>query len=89
MFKRTTLAELEEVKQYGQCSGVIARQTMYTSRNSEACSRNHCCHGNAISVTYSECVCLYPFKQEKKLMRPIVLSSAARLAAEKIFHIVS
>ena len=29
---------------------------MYASRNSAACSRNHCCRGKTIRITYSECV---------------------------------
>ena len=31
-------------------------QCMY-KRNIEARSRNHCCSGKTISITYSECVC--------------------------------
>jgi hypothetical protein len=29
---------------------------MYVERNSEARSRNHCCRGKAINITYSECL---------------------------------
>jgi hypothetical protein len=30
--------------------------SMYVQRNIKARYRNHCCRGNAISITYSECV---------------------------------
>jgi hypothetical protein len=35
---------------------------MYVQRNNEARSPNHCCSGNAINITYSECVLIasYP-----------------------------
>ena len=48
----------------------------------EARSRNHCCRGEAISITYSECVCssLAIVIQHAKRMRCIVLSSVAWLA---------
>jgi len=32
------------------------RQIMHVHHNIDARSRNHCCCGKAISVTYSECV---------------------------------
>ena len=31
---------------------------MYVQRNTQARSCNHCCGGKAVSITYSECVCL-------------------------------
>jgi len=34
------------------------RQASYVLGNTVARSCNHCCSGQAISVTYSECVCL-------------------------------
>jgi hypothetical protein len=34
-----------------------ARQAMYICRTIEARSRNHCCSGKAINITYSQCVC--------------------------------
>ena len=34
------------------------RQEMYSQRNTEARSCNHCCSGKAPSITYSECVCV-------------------------------
>jgi hypothetical protein len=37
---------------------VLTRQAMHIKRNIEARSHNHFCSGKAISITYSECVCL-------------------------------
>ena len=34
----------------------ITGQAMYVRRNNEGRSRNHCCDGKTISITYSECV---------------------------------
>ena len=31
---------------------------MYVQSNSQACSRNHCCRGNVMNITYFS-VCLY------------------------------
>jgi hypothetical protein len=37
----------------------LTRQAMYVQCNMEALSRNHCCSGKAISITYvSVCACL-------------------------------
>jgi hypothetical protein len=49
-------------------------------RNIEARSRNHCCRGKAISITYSECVSVALVIQNAKRMRRIILSSVACLA---------
>jgi hypothetical protein len=32
------------------------RQAMYVKRNNEARSYFHCCHGEVLSITHSECV---------------------------------
>jgi hypothetical protein len=54
---------------------------MYVQRNIEARSRNHCCCGKAISITYSECVFILALViQHAKRMRRIILSSVAFLA---------
>jgi hypothetical protein len=45
----------------------------------EARSRNHCCRGKAISITYSECVYVALVIQHAKRMRRIILSSVACL----------
>jgi hypothetical protein len=42
---------------------------MYVQRNIEARSRNHCCRGKAISITYFECVSLALVTQHAKLIR--------------------
>jgi hypothetical protein len=55
-------------------------QAMYVQRNTEARSRNQCCRGKAINVTYSECVSVALVIQHAKGMRCIILSSVACLA---------
>jgi hypothetical protein len=55
------------------------RQCMY-KRNIETRSCNYCCLGEAISVTYSECVSVALVIQHTKSMRRIILSSVACLA---------
>lgn len=32
---------------------------MFGKRNNDARWRNHCCSRKAVSITYSECVCVY------------------------------
>jgi hypothetical protein len=49
-------------------------------RNIEARSRNNCCRGKAINITYSECVSAALVTQHAKRMRRIILSSVACLA---------
>jgi hypothetical protein len=46
-------------------------------RNIEARSRNQCCRGKAISITYSEFVSVALVIQHAKRMRRIILSSVA------------
>jgi hypothetical protein len=43
----------------------------------ETRSCNHCCHGEAISIAYSECVFVALGIQQAMRMRPVVLSSGA------------
>ena len=57
----------------------VDRQCTY-KRKTEARSRNHCCRGKAISITYSECVSVALVIQHAKRMHRIVLSSVACLA---------
>jgi hypothetical protein len=45
--------------------------------NIEALSRNHCCHGKAISITSSECVSVALVIQHAKRMHHVILSSVA------------
>jgi hypothetical protein len=54
-------------------------QNTNKTRNIEARSRNHCCHGKAVSITYSECVCVALVFQHAKHMRSIILPSVACL----------
>jgi len=46
-------------------------------RNIEVRSRNHCCRGNAVSVTYTEAVIVALVNQHAKFRRHIILSSLA------------
>ena len=39
------------------------------------CSRNHCCRGKTLRITYSECVALALVIQHANRMRRIILSS--------------
>jgi hypothetical protein len=55
------------------------RQCTYKC-NIEARSRNHCCRGKAISITYSKYVSVALVIQHVKRMRRIILSSVACLA---------
>ena len=54
-------------------------QCTYKS-NTQVRSRNHCCRGKAISITYSKCVTVSLVIQHAKRMRSIMLSSVACLA---------
>jgi len=55
------------------------RQTMYVQPNMEARSRNHCCRGRAISITYSECEFVILVIHHALSMRRIILPSVAYL----------
>jgi hypothetical protein len=48
-------------------------------RNIEGSSRNHCCHGKAISIMHSECLSVALFIQFAMRMRRIILPSVACL----------
>ena len=51
--------------------------------NTEPGSRNHCRRGEAINVTYSECICiLAPIMRQAKRIRRVILSSVACLFVE-------
>jgi hypothetical protein len=53
---------------------------MYIQRNIEARSRNRCCHGKAINITYSKCVSVVLIIKHATRMRRIILPSVACLA---------
>jgi hypothetical protein len=57
----------------------------YVLHNIEARSRNHCCSGKAVSITYSECVSVALAIQHAKRMRRIILPSVACLAVPYFF----
>ena len=46
-------------------------------RRTEGRSRNHCCHGKALRITYSECVYVGLFIQHAYRMHRIILTSGA------------
>jgi hypothetical protein len=56
------------------------RQCTY-ERSIETRSRNHCCRGKAISITYSECVSVALVFQRAKRVRRIIVMSVASMAA--------
>ena len=59
---------------------------MYYKCNIKARSRNHCCRGTAISITYSECVSVVLFIQNAKRMRRIILLSVTCPAVPYFTH---
>jgi hypothetical protein len=60
---------------------------MYYKRNIGARSRNHCCRGKAVSVTYPECESVALVIQHAKRMRCIILSSVACLTIPFFFSV--
>jgi hypothetical protein len=55
----------------------------------EARSRNHCCGGKTLSITYSDCVSVAIVIQNLKLMRIIILLSVAFPTLQIVFHLSS
>jgi hypothetical protein len=53
---------------------------MYVQRNIQARSCNHCCGGNARSITYFDCVSAALVTQHAKCMRRVMLPSVVCLA---------
>ena len=69
------------------CKMIIYQERQCTyKRNIEARSRNRCCHGKVISVTYFECVSAALVIQQVKRVRRIILSSVACLAVPLFPH---
>jgi hypothetical protein len=60
---------------------------MYVYRNTEAPSRNHCCHGKAISIICSECVFVALSIQHAMRMRHVVICGLPGPII--FFHVVS
>jgi hypothetical protein len=76
---QTPVSELFKPTKNGRVVLHQDRQCAY-KRNIEARSRNHCCRGKAINITYSECVSVALVVQHAMRMRRIILSSVACLA---------
>jgi hypothetical protein len=75
--------QLQNVEYFNHLCRVVrsdARCTRDTTRNIKARSRNHCCSGKAISITYSECLSVALVIKHAKRMRRIILPSVACLA---------
>jgi len=62
---------------------------MYVVRNIDAPSRNQCCSGKAISITYSEWVFVALVIAHAKRMRRITLVICGLSARIIFFHIIS
>jgi hypothetical protein len=77
-FTSTTVRKFEVITER-RSNNQQDRQCTYKC-NIEERSRNHCCRGKAISVTYYECVSVALVIQHAKRMRRIILSSVACLA---------
>jgi hypothetical protein len=56
---------------------IYTRQAVYVYRKIEARSRNHCCRGKSMSITYLVCVCLciaLVTQYAKRMLRSICLA---------------
>ena len=67
----------QRINHYGICVSTIrvkkkTRQAIYVQLNTEAHAYNHCCCGKAISITYSEAVCVALVIQHTKRMFCII-----------------
>jgi len=62
------------------------REKMFVWGNITARSRNHCCRGKEIRITYSECESVASVTQHEIRMCLIMLSSVACLAEPHFFH---
>jgi hypothetical protein len=57
----------------------------YKNNNNHVPSRNHLCFGEAISITYSECVSVALVIQHPKHTCPIILTSVSCMAVQYFF----
>ena len=67
----------------------LTRQTMYVKRNIETRKYNHCCSGEAINITYCECVFVALGIQLAMRMRHIILSICGLSRTTAFSHIIS
>jgi hypothetical protein len=65
------------------------RQEMHVKSHNEKRSRNHCCRGKAISITYFEPAFIDLVTQYAKRMRLIILSSLACLTVPFFPHYIT
>jgi len=66
----------------------MKQQVVYVYRNLEACSRNHCCFGKGISITYSKFVSVASDIQPCSMLHHIILWSGLS-GCTIFFHIIS
>jgi len=62
---------------------------MYIQRNIEARSRNRCCHGKAINVTYSECVSVILIIKHANTNAQYYIAMSGPSGSAIFFHIIS
>jgi hypothetical protein len=60
---------------------------MYVERNVAENSRNHCCHGKEMSITFSESVFVTLGIQHAMRMRRIAMCGLS--GPTKLFHLIS
>jgi len=66
---------------------ITTRQAMYVEHNTESRSCNRCCSGEAISITYSECVSVVLGIQQAMRVRQVVILGP--FGSTKFFRIIS
>jgi hypothetical protein len=76
---RIISADFEVTSQIFYIRQIHAKEDWPYKRNIETRSRNHCCCGKAVNITYSECVSVVLIIQNAKRMRHIVLPSVTCL----------
>jgi hypothetical protein len=73
---------------YNYCTSARVNKTgnLTYKHHNEARSRNQCCRGKAINITYSECVSVALVIQHAKYLCRIILPSVACLALQYFFY---